>query len=206
LGLRQLEPMLKPRPFPDTRASLLANLQTGGRAGGWRDFYEQYAPAVFRVARLRGLADPDAEDIVQQVMLSVVQHIEGFAYDQDRGQFRQWVRLVTENKIRDLRRRHPHMELDESAELPDGSAAIDEIWDHQWRVQDILLCLDEVATDEAPRRIEAFRMYVLEGRPAQSVAQELGLSIGYLYVIRSEIINRVRERMRMLSSESGRRS
>jgi len=60
-----------------------------------------------------------------------------------------------------------------------------------------------VAVDEAPRRVEAFRMYVLEGRPAQSVARELGLSIGYLYVIRSEIINRIRQRMRGLSADHG---
>src|SRR5262249_54445480 len=127
LGLRRWEPMLKPRPFPETRASMLANLQTGGAAGRWRDFYEQYAPAVFRVARLRGLPDMDAEDIVQQVMLSVIQNIEGFTYDIDRGRFRQWVRLVAENKIRDLHRRHAHVGLEDTLEPLDDSSSLDEV-------------------------------------------------------------------------------
>ena len=75
------------------------------RQSAWREFFECYAPPVYRVARLRGLSADDAEDIVQQVMLAVSQHIEGFRYDRDRGRFRQWVRRIAENKIVDLRRK-----------------------------------------------------------------------------------------------------
>jgi len=192
-------PVLKPREFPETRASLLASMQAGPGAASWREFFDRYSPAVYRIARLRGLAAHDAEDIVQQTMLLIARHIERFDYDRDRGRFRQWVRSIAESKITDyLRRPRGESELaniEVSTEVVDMEAA----WAEQWKLQDLLWCLEEVAVDFAPRRVEAFRLYVMEGLPAAEVAQRTQLTVGHVYVTRTQIINRVRERMRELA-------
>jgi len=62
--------MQQPMGFPETRPSLLARL--GDKSLGpsaWRQFFDAYAPAVYRVARARGFSEPDADDLVQQVMM-----------------------------------------------------------------------------------------------------------------------------------------
>ena len=192
--------MLRPGEFPETRASLLDRLQEDGNTAGWRDFYRRYAPAVFRVARLRGTGEHDAEDIVQQVMLETAKHISSFEYRAGRSKFRSWVRTITENKIIDLvRRRRPEVS-DEGAIAAhsDDTESIDDVWEREWKLQDVLWCIEQAALDISPRRMQAFRMYSLEGRPAAEVAGTLGMTPGHVYVTRCQVLNLVRERLAAL--------
>ena len=186
--------------FPETRMSLLATVR-GGEGAAWREFFAWYGPPIFHVARRRGLAAHDAEDIVQQVMISVAGHIERFDYNADRGQFRQWVRTIAENKIRDHLRRSGGDALLTPAVEDTPAETIEESWEAEWRLQDTLWCLDELAADIAPRRLEAFRLYVLEGASAEEVAAQLQISIGNVYVIRTQVLNRIRAKLRDLGYE-----
>lgn len=195
--------MLPPREFPDTRPSLLRSLR-GDDSPRWRDFFDQYAPAVYRVAKLRGLGSHDADDVVQQVMLAVSQHIGGFCYDRDRGKFRQWVRRIAENRIIDLHRKQQVTFNAGLPEPPDTEPTPDEVWEREWRWQDVLYCLDEVAKDLSLRRVEAFRLYVIEGLPAAEVAQRMDMTVGHVYVTRTDVLNRIRARMSALGAAEGR--
>lgn len=200
--------MLQPRDFPETRPSLLAAMRGDGPAqSAWRDFFERYAPAVFRVARFRGLDEADADDIVQLVMLAVSKHISGFHYDHNRGRFRQWVRRIAESKIVDHYRKAnatvsacaQGVEL--LAARPDGRPTTEALWEQEWRLQDMLWCLDQVAADISPRRMQAFRMYVLEGLPAREVAERLDMTSGSVYVTRYCVLGLIRSRLALLEEE-----
>ena len=192
--------MLQSRPFPETRPSLLCSLRDGRmQQSAWREFFERYAPAVFRVARLGGLDSHDAEDIVQQVMLSISTHIGEFDYQRDCGRFRRWVKTIANNKIRDRFRRRQtdliQVAGDGCPERADAGPSLDAVWDQEWKVQEILYCLDEVAVEFAPKRVLAFRLYVLEGLSADETATELGMTRGHVYVTRCEILSRIRDRL-----------
>ena len=129
-------------------------------------------------------------------MVSISSHIGDFKYDRDRGRFRNWVRTITENKIRELWRKRSMPNADSSmidAET-DGAPSLEEIWEEEWKLQDLLWCLDQVAADIAPRKMEAFRKYALEGVPAQQVAQDLNMSVGNVYVTRHMVLSRVRQK------------
>ena len=201
-GQRRFKRVLVSRPFPETRVSLLETLRDGSGQAGWREFYERYAPAVYRVCRLRGLGPHDSEDVVQQVMVAIAGQVDRFEYDSSRGRFRSWVRRVTENKISDLVRRRPRETGDELAlsTCADEHAAPDQAWEHEWQVQDILHCLHRVGRDIAPRRLEAFRLYVLEGVSATDTAEQLGMTTGHVYVIRNIVLNLIRDNLRELGS------
>ena len=192
--------MLQPGEFPETRASLLDRLQEDGNVTGWRDFYRRYAPAVFRVARMRGTSEHDAEDIVQQVMLETSKHISNFEYRAGRSKFRSWVRTITENKIVDLVRRRRPVVYDQEAidACVEETESIDDIWEREWKLQDVLWCIEQAALDISPRRMQAFRMYSLEGMPAAQVAETLGMTPGHVYVTRCQVLNLVRERLAAL--------
>jgi RNA polymerase sigma-70 factor (ECF subfamily) len=191
--------MLRPTDFPETRASLLAKLGADAPSqSAWREFFERYAPAIYRVARFRGLAGPDADDIVQQVMLSMATHLGQFQYDRDRGRFRNWIRTITENKVRELGRRRKLPEVDLE---PDQQPSIDGVWAQEWRLQDLLWCLDQVSQEVAPRRMTAFKLYSLEGMSAAEVAAHLNTSVGYVYVTRHLVLNLIREKAKTLSAD-----
>jgi RNA polymerase sigma-70 factor (ECF subfamily) len=151
------------------------------------------------VARLRNLEPADADDIVQDVMLAVTAHIGEFRYDRDRGKFRQWVRRIAEAKIIDHYRRKA---AQKNAELEDVHAddrpSFDELWEEEWRLQDLHWCLDQIAADIAPRRMDAFRSYVLEGQPAREIAARLEMTEGYVYVTRYHVLQLIRKKMGQL--------
>jgi len=188
--------MLRPQEFPVTRASLIASIRDGVGASTWQDFFRHYAPAVFRVALQRGMRRDEADDIVQQVMITVVRRIGAFDYDRDRGQFRSWVRTIADNKILEHRRkfaRDARTALAAAAEQPVETD--DETWQREWRSQDLMHCMEELMADVPLRHLEAFRMYVVERRPVEEVARRMDLSVGNVYVIRTRIIKRLRQRM-----------
>ncbi len=198
--------MIRPSKFPDTRPSLLDTLANGPQEqGAWREFFERYAPAIYRVSRMRGLSHDDADDIVQQTMISISSHIASFRYDRDRGKFRNWVQAIAENKVKALwrKRRLPEGNPGELADAADGAQTIEDIWEQEWRIQDLLWCLDQVAKDVSPRRMEAFRKYALEGKSAQQVAEELDMTPGNVYVTRHVILNRVRRKAAELDGMGG---
>ena len=198
--------MLRRQSFPQTRPSLLGELRADGvmQQSAWREFFERYAPPVYRVARMQGLDAHDADDIVQQSMLQVARGIGSFRYDADRGRFRSWVRTIAERKIVDLRRRRAVRKaetLNENTLAAADTLGLQELWEREWQMQDMLWCLDQVAGDFSPRRMEAFRLYVFEGVSAAEVAKRMEMSVGHVYVVRAQVINKVRARMKVLEED-----
>ena len=190
-------PVIRSSQFPDTRLSLLDTLSDGpmGQAA-WREFFERYSPAIYRVSRMRGLAHENADDIVQQTMISISTHIGDFQYDRDRGKFRNWVQTIAENKIKALWRKRsmPNAQSGMLRNEPCDEPSVDELWTQEWRIQDLLWCLDQVAKDVSPRKMEAFKKYALNGMPAKQVAEEMNMTTGNVYVTRHVILNRIREK------------
>jgi RNA polymerase sigma-70 factor, ECF subfamily len=197
-------PVIRSSQFPETRVSLLDTLSNGplGQAA-WREFFERYTPAIYRVSRMRGLTHEDADDIVQQTMISISSHIGDFEYNRDRGKFRNWVQTIAENKIKALWRKRsmPNAKSDAIRNKPDEGPSIDDLWTQEWRIQDLLWCLDQVAKDVSPRKMEAFNKYALNGMPAKQVAEEMNMTTGNVYVTRHVILNRIREKATQLDRE-----
>lgn len=191
--------MLSSREFPKTHPSLLAALGDDQQSSHWLEFYRCYAPAVFRVARYRGLGQHDAEDIVQQTMVLIFRHISTFDYSRDRGTFRNWVRRIAESRIVDFVRRIPASVALETVDAPeDESTTLEASWEQEWKLQDLLYCLKQCRDDVAPRTYEAFRLYALEGIGASEAAARLDMSVDQVYVIRCEMLRRMRKTMARL--------
>lgn len=204
--------LMRSGDFFDTRPSLLAALQAGSAAGGgagkdgrWREFFDLYAPPIYRVAIRRRLSAADAEDVVQQVMLAIVEHIDGFQYERDRARFRSWVLRIAENTILNVRRRRrPEAATGVVEAAPDGNESIEDAWEQEWRYQDMMYCLEQVAADVSPRRMLAFRLYALQGVSAEETARQLGTTVGNVYAARTRVLAMIRLRMQKLQSKADR--
>ena len=74
-----------------TRPSLLARLKDWSQQTAWREFDHDYAPLLRNVARKAGLADDEADDMVQETMIAVAKKIGEFQHAGNRGSFRAWL-------------------------------------------------------------------------------------------------------------------
>src|SRR5262245_3521430 len=87
-----------------TRQSLLSRLSGWQDQEGWREFFDTYWRLIYNVARKSGLADAQAQDVVQTTFIYLARRMPKFRYDPTRGSFKSWLRRVTRSRISVFRR------------------------------------------------------------------------------------------------------
>lgn len=107
-----------------TRRSLLTRLRNWDDEEGWRRFFDTYWRLIYGVARKAGLGDAEAQDVVQETVISVAKRMRQFRYDAGRGSFKSWLRLITRRRIADfLRERYRRLEQAPGGEALDRQPA-----------------------------------------------------------------------------------
>lgn len=185
-----------------TRPTLLLRIRDRADADAWSEFVELYTPLLFRYARKRGLQGADAADFAQEVLLTVSNRIDRFDYDPLRGTFRAWLFRVARSRLTDLLRR--------AGREPAGTgttgahrllaAQADETEEHRHWDEEYQRCVFEWAVrHERPRVAEktwqAFWRTAVQNEPVERVARDLKMTPGAVYVARSRVVARLRERV-----------
>src|ERR1051325_4714561 len=95
-------------PLIPTRDSLLSRLKDWQDDASWRDFFNTYWRLIYGVARKAGLSDQEAEEVVQETLITVARRIPEFAYDRNTCTFKTWLMNLTRWRIIDqVRKRRP---------------------------------------------------------------------------------------------------
>ena len=110
--------------FPETNPSLIARVKDLGDGVAWTEFLGIYQPVVFRMARRRGLQDADAQDVMQQVFLSISKSIDGWTPRASQPPFRAWLTTIARNAITKALTRRPR-------DAATGSSSIAELLEDQ---------------------------------------------------------------------------
>jgi RNA polymerase sigma-70 factor (ECF subfamily) len=183
-------------PLYTTSLTLLESLRQPGDQKAWLRFVQLYTPLLYHWARRAGLAEHDAEDLVQDVFALLVRKLPEFQY-QPGGSFRNWLRVVTMNKWRERCRRNGAAPTAGDAGL-DQVAAADEAGlfeEVEYRQQLVRRGLELIRPEFSDAAWTAFREHVLVGRDAAVVAAELRIRIGTVYAAKSRILNRLRREL-----------
>jgi RNA polymerase sigma-70 factor (ECF subfamily) len=187
---------------PKTRVSLILRLRHPKDAVAWQEFVEIYQPLVFRLARSRGLQEADALDLTQEVLARVAGAINRWNPDPQRGSFRGWISQITRNLVIQFLRsknRRPLTSDDSSVDqliraTPDPSPET-ELFDLEYERQVFAWAAEKVRSSCQPKTWQAFWLTAIETRPADQVAIELGLSLGAVYIARSRVMARLKEKV-----------
>ena len=195
-----------------TRASLLERLRDWDDQAGWREFFERYWRLVYNVARKAGLADAEAQDIVQETLLSVAKKMPGFQYDPALGSFKGWLLLIVRSRIVDHRRRRavrppldatPGTEEDRDTafieRLPaSGGDDMDRVWQEEWERSILDSALERVKATVAARQYLVFQMTTAQGLSASTVARSLGINVAQVYLARHRVARAVKAEVEKL--------
>ncbi len=184
----------------ETRQSLLLRAQNG-EENAWKDVTDLYRPLVFGWLNRQGVPASDLEDLSQEVLLSVVKHLPSFQFSGQRGAFRTWLRTIVCRRAADYWRA-----IDTKTQATGGSGAIAALqqiadpdselnrqWDEEHDQYVIHCLLDLVEQKFEPVSLQAFRRLTLDGASGETVAQELGLSVGAVYVAKSRVLACIRQ-------------
>src|SRR5208337_3328342 len=109
-----------------TRQSLLLRLKNWQDQESWRDFFEIYWRLIYRSAVKAGLTQAEAQDVVQETILSVAKSMPSFEYDQTKGSFKGWLLHLTGWRIADQFRKRGQLPLSSSEPATSTHTATEE--------------------------------------------------------------------------------
>lgn len=199
-----------------TRASLVNRLRNAEDSDSWRDFFELYWKLIYTAALRAGLSEPEAEDVVQETVITVAKKMEGFRYDPAVQSFKAWLLVVTRYRILDQFRKRGSQAL--RAELPGDSEtatdpwhrvpdprglALEPIWEEEWQNNLIDSAIERVKRSVKPEHYQVFYLYGVKNHGATDVAKMLGISIGKVYIIKHRVAAMVKRELTQLQRAAG---
>jgi RNA polymerase sigma-70 factor (ECF subfamily) len=183
-----------------TRQSLLSRLKDWNDKESWKAFFDAYWRLIYNAAIKSGLTDAEAQDAVQETLISVMKIMPDFHYDAKKGSFKGWLLHLTKWRIADqLRKRQPRIErqrcdsptADETATVerlpnPDGPE-LEAVWDEEWERNLIESAIERVKKKVDPRQYQLFDLYVLREWTVSKVARTLSVNPGLVYLAKHRI-------------------
>lgn len=194
-----------------TRASLLSRIKDWDDDESWRDFFDSYWKLIYSYACRSGLNDAEAQDVVQEVLLTVCKKIEGFKYDPARGKFKGWLLRTTKWRIGDqFRKRKPRERS--LARHPDDTGPTDPFdriedlhasdleaaWDEEWAKNLVAAAMFRIQDKVNPKHFQIFDAYVAQDLPVKQVMQMLGVSRAEVYLAKHRISRVLQKEIRSL--------
>src|SRR6266581_3785702 len=91
-----------------TRRSLVDRLANWDDRKRWQEFFDTYWKLIYSAARKSGLTDAEAQEVVQETIITVAKNIDKLKYDPAIGSFKGWLLQITRWRIADqFRKREP---------------------------------------------------------------------------------------------------
>ena len=192
-----------PNNLPDveelipTRDSLLSRLKDWGDDDSWRDFFNTYWKLVYGVALKAGLTEQEAEEVVQETVITVARRIPEFKYDPSVCSFKTWLLNLTRWRIVDqLRKRQPkvnghadgtaHTATIERLPNPPG-VDLDAMWDNEWQQSLVNTAIQRIKRRVNPEHYQIFHLCVFKEWPVKKVARELDVNVAQVYLAKHRI-------------------
>jgi RNA polymerase sigma-70 factor (ECF subfamily) len=181
----------------DTSDTLLSRLrQPAPQEQAWSRFVELYTPLLTAWARRTGCSAADADDLVQEALALLLRKLPHFRYDKNKT-FRGWLRTVTMNCWRNLRRGSAGRRAGRTLNLDQLAAPEheDPFWKSEDRQRLMGRALKIMRSEFQPRTWQACWQCVVDGKPPAQIGRELGMTIGAVYMAKSRVLSRLRQEM-----------
>jgi RNA polymerase sigma-70 factor (ECF subfamily) len=182
-------------------------LQDGGDNAAWEEFASIYRPIIVRIALRKQLPFDDAEDLAQQVLLLVLKNISKWKSDPARARFRTWLQTVVRNATINALIRRPKDQasggttaLKQLNQSPDKA---DSLWfDLEWQRETLRWVAQQIRGEFESTTWTAFWETAIEELPPQEVAERIGKTVGAVYIARSRVMQRIKQRIADLDEDS----
>jgi RNA polymerase sigma factor (sigma-70 family) len=220
---RPLVENAKPEFIP-TRQTLLDRMRDVDNAGNeesWREFFETYWKLIYNAARKAGLSDAEAQDVVQETVISVYKNLPNFEYDPKGGSFKAWLLKLTRWRVVDqLRRRRTEglnriskgQTADKAEEAGDEAVDIeavadpsafvpDSYWDEEWERNVYETAVERTKEKVPPKQFQIFDFYVLKEWPVGRVREALGVSATQVYLAKHRVSRELKRQMKAVEKQ-----
>jgi len=194
-----------------TRQSLLSRLKDQSDNESWKVFFDTYWSLIYNAAIKAGLTDAEAQDAVQETVISVMKSMAEFKYKTTHGSFKSWLLQLTTWRIYDQFRKRqkdiqpPRNSSDTSTgtniieKIPDTAGqALEAVWDEEWEKNLMDAAIERVKRRVDSRQYQIFDLYTLKAWPVAKIARTLHVSAGQVYLAKHRIGSLIKKEIRGL--------
>jgi RNA polymerase sigma factor (sigma-70 family) len=197
--------------FIPTRRTLLSRLKNWNDSASWQEFFDLYGRFLFGVARKAGLSETEAQDVVQETVVTVAKEMPHFHYDPARGSFKAWLLQVARSRVNDAWRKKHYRK--NGADLPreerlgttTGAAlpaplgfSLETVLDREWERNVLQAATVRVKAQANPAHYQIFHLHVVKQIPAREVARRLKVGLMTVYYARREISKLIKKQIALL--------
>lgn len=184
-----------------TRPSLLLRVRDARDEAAWSQFVGIYTPLIFGFCQGRGLNEADASDVAQEVLKAVALALPKFEYDPARSSFRNWLFTVVRSKLSN------YLSAQARRPVPAGATTIqqfaehtpdsttEDAWRREYQSHLVRWAADQIRREFKDATWNAFWRTAILGEDAEKVAEEIGVSINALYIARSRVTGRLKQKI-----------
>ena len=207
-------PLASSDPLP-TRPTLLARLKHWDDHETWKQFFETYWRLIFSTALKSGLTESEAEEVVQETVLSVARTMPEFKYDPAVCSFKTWLMHLTRKRIADQFRKRPPVgtmrpsrsgKSDDTPTIervPDPAGLdLERVWEEEWQKNLMAAALQTVRAQVSSRQYQIFDLYVTKGWSVREVSRTLHVNSGQVYLAKHRVLALVKKELRKLERQS----
>jgi RNA polymerase sigma-70 factor (ECF subfamily) len=159
---------------PAALAALLARVAEQRDRAAFAELFRHFAPRIKAYVMRLGADRASAEDLVQEVMLTVW-HRAG-QFDRDKASLSTWIFTIARNRRIDVlrRERRPEIDAEDPALVREPDATADGLAEtaQQYRL------LHKAVASLPPEQVELLRVAYFEDQSHSRVAERLGLPLG----------------------------
>lgn len=197
--------------FLPTRWTLLTRLKDWDDQESWRQFFDAYWQLIYHTGLKAGLTHTEAEEVVQEVVISVAKKMPEFKTDPAAGSFKAWLLKITQWRITDQfrkrareqgRHRRPAEESSRTGtieRIPDPAAGqVEAEWDAEWEKNLLHTALERVKGRVKPELFQMFDLLVTKQWPALKVSRRLRVNLAQVYYAKYKVSALVKRELRKL--------
>ena len=196
-----------------TRRSLVDRLANWDDQPRWQEFFDTYWKLIYSAARQSGLTDVEAQEVVQETIITVAKKIDKLKYDPAIGSFKGWLLQITRWRIADqFRKRRPgeskrpvlsddHATATIERVADPHVADLDAVWEKEWQENLFEAAITRVKKRVDPKQFQIFDCYVRKEWPAQKVADQLRVNVGQVYLARHRVSALLKKEIRALEKK-----
>jgi RNA polymerase sigma factor (sigma-70 family) len=177
-----------------------------------RFFFDIYWRLIYAVALKSGPTDSEAQDVVQETIISVAKNIQKFKRDRKLGSFKGWLRNITRWRIADQLRKRTRAdgvertmteaEFRQWEEIPGvGNASSESIWEQEWQSNLLKAAMERVRHRVKEEQYQMFDFYVVRQWPVGKVAETLGVSAARVYLAKHRVSRLIKKEVRALEKK-----
>lgn len=186
--------------WPSTRESLIDRVKTVGDDGSWDEFIAIYAPVIDGYLKRRGLQAADCDDLTADIIAGLLRKIA--KHDKNKGRFRDWLRKVTDNRLKDWLRRRKRGEIGAGGDDPQiDEPTAEYYWTEAFYSGILRRALQILKQELNETDWRVFHETFTNERPCKAVAVEMGYSLSSIHKKRAAAVGRLKEIMFYLSED-----